>query len=136
MSPQQAAKVAAKEVVQLGRRAGREVFPGEIGGLPVMRGGSLVGIITETDLFKILLELLGGRRPGIRVAVAVPSIKGELSKITTAIFQADLGPSARSSVSSTCDSRAPSFSHATVATTRPPTVWTWRNADSDTGRVY
>ena len=39
-------------------------------------------------MFKILLELLGGRRPGIRVAVAVPSIKGELSKITTAIFQA------------------------------------------------
>jgi uncharacterized protein with ACT and thioredoxin-like domain len=31
---------------------------------------------------------LGGRRNGVRVAVAVPSVKGELSKITTAIFQA------------------------------------------------
>jgi len=68
--------------------AARIMADSKIGGLPVMRGGSLVGIITETDLFKILLELLGGRRPGIRVAVTVPSIKGELSKITTAIFQA------------------------------------------------
>ena len=68
--------------------AARIMADSKIGGLPVMRGESLVGIITETDLFKSLLELLGGRRSGVRVAVAVPSVKGELSKITTAIFQA------------------------------------------------
>ena len=28
--------------------------------------GKLVGIITETDIFKILLELLGARTPGLR----------------------------------------------------------------------
>ncbi len=66
--------------------AARIMADNKIGGLPVMRDGSLVGIITETDLFKMLLELLGGRRAGVRVAVSVPSVKGELSKITTAIF--------------------------------------------------
>ena len=68
--------------------AARIMADSKIGGLPVMRGSQLVGIITETDLFKALLELLGGRRSGVRVAVAVPSVKGELSKITTAIFEA------------------------------------------------
>ncbi len=68
--------------------AARIMADSKIGGLPVMRGSQLVGIITETDLFKTLLELLGGRRAGVRVAVAVPSVKGELSKITTAIFEA------------------------------------------------
>lgn len=66
--------------------AARIMADNKIGGLPVMRAGSLVGIITETDLFKMLLELLGGRRAGVRIAVSVPSVKGELSKITTAIF--------------------------------------------------
>jgi hypothetical protein len=32
--------------------------------------------------------LLGGRRSGVRVTVAVPAVKGVLSKITTAIFEA------------------------------------------------
>lgn len=67
--------------------AARIMADSKIGGLPVMRGESLVGIITETDLFKSLLELLGGRRSGVRVAVAIPSVKGELAKITTAIFE-------------------------------------------------
>jgi len=53
-----------------------------------MRGPDLVGIITETDLFKALLELLGGRRPGIRLTVGVPAVKGVLAKVTTAIFEA------------------------------------------------
>lgn len=68
--------------------AARIMADSKIGGLPVMSGEKLVGIITETDLFKILLELLGGRRSGVRIAVAVPAVKGELSKITTAIFEA------------------------------------------------
>lgn len=68
--------------------AARLMADKKIGGLPVMQGPDLVGIITETDLFKNLLELLGGRRSGVRVAVAVPAIKGVLSRITTAIFEA------------------------------------------------
>ena len=57
----------------------------KIGGLPVVRDKEVVGIITETDLFKIFLELLGAREPGIRVAALVPNIPGELSQLTQAI---------------------------------------------------
>jgi acetoin utilization protein AcuB len=57
----------------------------EIGGLPVMRGKALVGMITETSLFRIFLELLGARRAGIRVTVSVPDKPGELAGLTKAI---------------------------------------------------
>ena len=68
--------------------AARLMADKKVGGLPVMQGPDLVGIITETDLFKSLLELLGGRRSGVRVSVTIPGVKGGLSKITTAIFEA------------------------------------------------
>ncbi len=86
-------KVMTHDVVTVSEKtpleeAARLMADKKIGGLPVMQGPDLVGIITETDLFKNLLELLGGRRSGVRLAVAVPAVKGELSKITTAIFEA------------------------------------------------
>lgn len=68
--------------------AARIMADNKVGGLPVMQGDTLVGIITETDLFKQLLELLGGRRPGVRIAVTVSDAKGTLAKITSAIFAA------------------------------------------------
>jgi acetoin utilization protein AcuB len=42
-------------------------------------------MITETDLFKILLELMGARQKATRVTVTVPDRPGELAKITKAI---------------------------------------------------
>ncbi|MEZ4518192.1 MAG: CBS domain-containing protein [Chloroflexota bacterium] len=68
--------------------AARVMADNKVGGLPVMQGSTLVGIITETDLFKQLLELLGGRRSGVRIAVAVADAKGRLAEITNAIFEA------------------------------------------------
>ena len=65
--------------------AARILADNKIGGLPVLRDGDLVGIITETDLFKIFLELLGAREPGVRVAALVPNIPGELAKLTKAV---------------------------------------------------
>lgn len=59
----------------------------KIGGLPVVRNGNVVGIITETDLFKLFLELLGGREPGVRISVTVPNLPGELAKLTKAVFE-------------------------------------------------
>ncbi len=56
-----------------------------ISSLLVMRDGLLVGIITDTDLFGALLELLGARRPGLRLTVHVPNRTGELAKVTAAI---------------------------------------------------
>ena len=69
--------------------AARIMADNKIGGLPILRNDDLVGIITETDLFRIFLELLGAREPGVRVAALVPNIPGELAKLTKAVF--DIG---------------------------------------------
>ena len=61
----------------------------KIGGLPVMENGQLVGIITETDIFKVFLELLGAREKGLRLTLRIPERMGEMARITTAI--AELG---------------------------------------------
>ena len=37
-----------------------------------MEAGKLVGIITETDIFKVFLELLGAREKGLRLTIEVP----------------------------------------------------------------
>ena len=68
--------------------AARIMADNKIGGLPVMRDDRLVGIVTETDLFKTFLEMLGARQPGVRVTALIPSAKGTLAKITKAIFGA------------------------------------------------
>lgn len=58
---------------------------GKIGGLPVVEGGKLVGIITETDIFKVFLELLGAREKGLRLTLRIPERMGEMARITTEI---------------------------------------------------
>jgi len=68
--------------------AARIMADNKIGGLPVMRDGRLVGIVTETDLFKTFLELLGARQSGVRVTALISGAKGTLAKITNAIFGA------------------------------------------------
>lgn len=65
--------------------AARIMADNKIGALPVTRGDDVVGIITETDLFKIFLELMGAREPGIRVTALVSDVPGELARLTTAI---------------------------------------------------
>jgi len=59
----------------------------KIGCLPVVQGRRLVGIITETDLFTIFTEQLGARRPGLRLMVLIPDVKGELARLTDCIAQ-------------------------------------------------
>ena len=68
--------------------AARIMADNKIGGLPVMREDKLVGIVTETDLFKAFLELLGARQPGVRVTALISGAKGTLANITNAIFGA------------------------------------------------
>ncbi|MBN1581490.1 MAG: CBS domain-containing protein [Anaerolineae bacterium] len=65
--------------------AARMMVDNGVGALPVMRGEILVGIITETDLFKVFLELFAARDEGVRLTLLVPEKRGELFKITQAI---------------------------------------------------
>jgi acetoin utilization protein AcuB len=74
--------------------AARIMIDRGIGALPVMRGQALVGIITETDIFKTFAELFAAREAGVRLTLLVPEQKGELLAITQAIF--DLGGDVRS----------------------------------------
>ena len=65
--------------------AARTMADNKIGGLPVMQDDKVVGIITETDLFKIFLEMMGAREKGVRCSVMVHNQPGELAKITHAL---------------------------------------------------
>jgi acetoin utilization protein AcuB len=65
--------------------AARIMADHKISSLPVMRNGKLVGIITETDLFRIFLELLGARERGVRLTMLIPEEKGTLASVTTEI---------------------------------------------------
>lgn len=69
--------------------AARLMADGKVGCMPVLRGDDVVGIITETDLFKVFLELLGAREPGVRLSVLLPDVPGELAKLTKVIFDMD-----------------------------------------------
>ena len=69
--------------------AARLMADGKVGCMPVMHDDELVGIITETDLFKVFLELLGARESGVRLSVLLPDVPGELAKLTQAIFNLD-----------------------------------------------
>jgi acetoin utilization protein AcuB len=60
-----------------------------IGCLPVMQGKELVGIITETDIFRAFAEILGGGDPVLRITMRSPDRAGELARLTGVI--ANLG---------------------------------------------
>jgi acetoin utilization protein AcuB len=65
--------------------AARIMADHKISSLPVMRGDRLVGIITETDLFRIFVELFGAREEGVRLTMLVPEEMGMLAKLTSEI---------------------------------------------------
>lgn len=56
--------------------------------LPVMDGRTLVGLINQSDVFRAFMELLGGRRKGVRVWATTPDGKGTIARMTSAIAEA------------------------------------------------
>jgi acetoin utilization protein AcuB len=65
--------------------AARIMADKKIGGLPVTSSDKVVGMITETDLFKVFLELMGARHKATRVTATIRERPGELAKVTGAI---------------------------------------------------
>lgn len=85
--------VMTKKVVTVSRdtpieEAARIMADKKIGGMPVVDGDRVLGMITETDLFKIFLELMGARDKGIRVTATIEDKPGELARVTKAIADA------------------------------------------------
>lgn len=68
--------------------AARFMLEKDIECLPVMDGDEVVGIITETDIFKAFVEAVGGGIPGMRLDMLVPDRPGMLSAIADAIGEA------------------------------------------------
>lgn len=85
--------VMTKKVITVSRdtpieEAARIMADKKIGGLPVVDGERVVGVITETDLFKVFLELMGARDKGVRVTATIEDKPGELARVTKAIADA------------------------------------------------
>ena len=59
-----------------------------IGGLPVVDGsGELVGIITDHDIFRVLVDFCGASKGGLQLAFMLPDKPGVLTPIFEAISQ-------------------------------------------------
>ena len=60
----------------------------KIGGLPVMdEDNRVVGVITETDIFRAFDELFAGGYFGLRLTLEVPEKKGVLAELCRAIYE-------------------------------------------------
>ncbi len=65
--------------------AARVMVDHKIGCLPVLEGGNLVGIISDTDIFRVFVEGLGGGYPSLRITVVVPEQVGSLARVTSRV---------------------------------------------------
>ncbi|MHB8770544.1 MAG: CBS domain-containing protein [Syntrophales bacterium] len=86
--------VMTKRVVAVGEdcpieEAARVMVDYKIGCLPIVRDDKPVGIITETDIFKTFVEILGGREKGLRLTLDVTEGKGVLASMASVIAQHD-----------------------------------------------
>lgn len=77
--------------------AAKVMVQNEIGCLPVIQDGNLVGLITETDIFRAFVEILGRGEAELRITLRVPDVRGELARLAAVI--AELGGNICSSAS-------------------------------------
>lgn len=53
-----------------------------VGGLPVVDDrGVVVGIITESDIFKVLISITGAKYGGVQLALKLPNTQGSLKEV-------------------------------------------------------
>jgi acetoin utilization protein AcuB len=69
--------------------AARLMIDHRFGCLPVVEDDKLIGIISDTDIFRVFVEGLGGGHPSLRITAVVPEEVGSLAHITSCV--ADLG---------------------------------------------
>ncbi|MBI5954977.1 MAG: CBS domain-containing protein [Chloroflexi bacterium] len=81
-------KVITVEVGTPIEDAAHVMVDAKIGGMPVTKDGRIVGIITETDLFKVFMELMGTHEKGVRVSVLAEDKPGEIARISRLVSDA------------------------------------------------
>ncbi len=84
------AKVMTHEVISVTgdtplEQAARVMADHDIGCLPVVEDGKPVGIVTESDIFRVFVDVFAARRKGIRIEAIVPDVRGELAKLSGAV---------------------------------------------------
>ncbi|MFD1739311.1 acetoin utilization AcuB family protein [Bacillus salitolerans] len=57
----------------------------KIGCLPIVEGGKLIGIITETDMLHTFVQLTGAHQPGSQIEICVQNKAGMLSEVASII---------------------------------------------------
>ncbi len=68
--------------------AARLMVDQDLSCLPVVdEGGKLIGIVSKSDMFRILLELFGARHFGVRLSFLVDDKPGTIAKISQAVAQ-------------------------------------------------
>lgn len=83
-------QVMKREVVTVSpdlpiEEAARVMVDHRIGCLPVLEDGELVGIISDTDMFRVFVEGLGGGYPSLRITVTIPEQVGSLARVVDRI---------------------------------------------------
>lgn len=68
--------------------AARIMLDHQLGCLPIMRGDELVGIVSETDIFKVFVLALGAGHEGLRFTLRMASVPGTLAQVTEAVHKA------------------------------------------------
>jgi len=58
-----------------------------IGCLPVVNGGLLVGIVTDTDIFRFFVNAFGARHKGVRVTINFREKPGQLAALAKAVAE-------------------------------------------------
>ncbi len=76
-----AKKAITVEVDSLLEEAAVIMRENRIGTLPVVDGGKLVGIITESDIFDAFIDLLGFKDSGSRITIEAKDVPGAMADI-------------------------------------------------------
>lgn len=71
-------------------RSAQIIFENKIGALPVVKDGRLVGIITTTDLMKVLLMALGMTDDSKRLSLLARDRRGTLAEVGKLMQRADI----------------------------------------------
>lgn len=67
--------------------AARTMVEKQIGCLPVVKNGVVVGIITENDLFRLFTDMFSGAEKGVRATLVLDDTPGLLAKISEKIAE-------------------------------------------------
>jgi acetoin utilization protein AcuB len=82
--------IMSKDLLTIGpdesiEKAAMLMLKKKVSGLPVMESGKLVGIITQTDIFRVLVDISGLNRGGVKIAIEIPDIPGTTQEVINTI---------------------------------------------------